>query len=105
MRITLTTPRYYNTTQINFAQKKKEEERKDDYTSSHNFLKAWAAGSIAALAMAYGGGQIILSQYEKRVNEILDKYEQELKILEKQTDSINNEIDKILYINENSEEV
>lgn len=102
MRITPITPKYYSKPQINFTEKKKEE-KKDEYVS-RDFLKAWAAGTIAGLAIAYGGGQIMLNQYRKDINRILDKYEQELKIIESQKDSIDNEAKTIFDNYDTSEE-
>ena len=78
MKISPISSRYYFQTnkQVNFTQNKE--------------LKLWAASALTSLAIAYAGGKIILKDYKENINEILDKYEQELKVIEHKTDSFNN---------------
>lgn len=93
MRITSVTSNYYTApkSKVSFAQAHKKNDRTQ---SSDTILKLWAAGALTTLAMAYAGGRMIISDYEKSVNEILDKYEQEIKTQQASLDSIYNEFEK-----------
>lgn len=71
---------------VSFLQKQHYEDRKN--ITPEKLMKIWAAGALTSLAVAYGGGQIILKDFERNVNEILDNYEKELILLQHRTDSI-----------------
>lgn len=94
MRISPLIQHYYSTPKnnINFTQSHK---KNDKNINPDKFLKVWAAGALTSLAIAYAGGRMIISDYEKSVNEILDRYEQEVKAQKASLDSIYNEFDKI----------
>ena len=89
MKISPISSRYYFQTnkQVNFTQNK---EKKKSSLDSDKLLKLWAASALTSLAIAYAGVKIILKDYKENINEILDKYEQELKVIEHKTDSFNN---------------
>ncbi len=80
MKISQVRTNYYNApiknnNKLNFTSEKRNKKATDGYERS---LRISAAASLACLAIAYGGGKIILEQHRDRMNEILDKYEQEL---------------------------
>lgn len=93
MRITPISQHYYSVqkSNINFTQTHKKNEKN---INPDKLLKVWAAGALTSLAIAYAGGRMIISDYEKSVNEILDRYEQEVKAQKTSLDSIYNELDK-----------
>ncbi len=82
----ITNNQYQN---INFTQKPKNKEKKP--MSPEKALKLCAAGALTSLAIAYGGGQLLIQDYKNNVNRILDNYEKEIIMLRNQTDSLLND--------------
>ncbi|MCM1338315.1 MAG: hypothetical protein NC191_01430 [Muribaculaceae bacterium] len=81
MKISQITTNYYNApiknkNNLHFTQADKRNENPSD--GYKRALRISAAASMACLAIAYGGGKIMLEQHRDRMNEILDRHEQEM---------------------------
>lgn len=86
MRISTLSQNKYNN--INFTHKQNNEKK---HLNHDKILKLCAAGALTSLAIAYGGGKIILEDYKNNVNQILDKYEKELVLIKTQNDTLAND--------------
>lgn len=82
--------KYYKAPQIKPSFTSSEKPKKDN--SIDRLYTIWAATALSCLAMAYGGGKMIIKDYEENMNEIFDRYEKELQENKQRLDSLYNEI-------------
>ena len=93
MRIAPITNNYYNSLPTTPAFTSSENPKTDKGTD--RLFPIWAAAALTSLAAAYGGGKMIIKDYEENMNAILDRYEKEIQEERRQLDSLYNEIKTI----------
>ncbi len=93
MRIAPITNNYYKSLPTKPAFTSSEKPKRDKGTD--RLFTIWAAAALTSLAAAYGGGKMIIKDYEENMNAILDRYEKEIQEERRQLDSLYNEIKTI----------